>query len=129
MEKAQIIIHVPGLTAVRSCRAAVFLARRRLFVPVAQMAGSVPAHRAQSDLVAPNKKRLDLISLVDAHYMPYMSYLDPLANGPSRATPDATCFLSYHLRKWTGIDFMNHRLAPSGVSVICYADLLSYVLS
>jgi hypothetical protein len=86
------------------------------------------AHRAQGDLVAPNKERLDLLSLVDAHYIPYMSHLGPLASGPSRATPDATCFLNYHLRKWTGIDFMDHRLAPSGVSVLCYADLLGYVL-
>jgi hypothetical protein len=35
---------------------------------------------------------------VDAHYIPYMSHLGPLASGPSRATLDATCFLNYHLR-------------------------------
>jgi hypothetical protein len=35
---------------------------------------------------------------VDAHYIPYMSHLGPLASGPSRATRDATCFLNYHLR-------------------------------
>lgn len=67
MEKAQIIIHaVLGLTAARSCRAAVFHARRRLFLPVTQCQDLCQAHRAQGDPVALNRERLHLSSIVEA---------------------------------------------------------------
>ena len=99
MGKAQIIIHVPGLTAALFYRAAVSTLDAGFSSLSHRWQDLYQAHRAQGDLVAPKKERLDLTSLVEAHCIPYMNHLGPLANGPSRATPDATCFLNYHLRK------------------------------
>lgn len=47
----------------------------------------------------------------------------------SSYVPDATCFLNYHLEQRISINFVNRQLAPSGVFVLCYADLLGYVLA
>lgn len=47
----------------------------------------------------------------------------------SSYVPDVTCFLNYHLKQRIGIDFVNRQLAPSVVCVLCYADLLGYVLA